>query len=754
MVAATLEPGVELERGFTNDFGEALFRLPGANYTLTATAAGFEGQSRSFNVSNNSIRTAEFRLTHSGCDFDAEAVQEFCDGNQAWLAIRVQNNLFINNSIQTSYSSPLAIGGDFNASFGGKENRTLNFTAQLSRGFGGFQAAQLFVRGINSPQLCQREFTLGLCSDTGISLSVREPSKDAFPDSKACTAVTLRNNADKSANIELVSFGSFEAHFSEDRFFLGARETKAVEYCVDVPAGADGSRAFVVRVNSEFAPAEALFSLTVRGQSFFTANYSGCSSDGSCPCVEVPSQGRELLAIDLFNNGGKAGSYSLQGTLSRPGITADYSQNSLHGFNSGSKRQVLADVVSNSPQAGDYSLPLRLYSDKANLVFEKQICLSVPLLLKASAEILEKELVVPRPGGGTATMLVTNEGNSAAQFTITQTSPFITASETSFSLDAGEQKKVELAIDTENLNDGKQEGHVQMLVEKDGDQLSLTLDLEFTVAPASSIPRRTALSGLALKQAGDFTVPEKGEARLPVVVQNNNPFTANDVALYAVGLPPGVVGQLAEAFSLKPFEEELVFVKITALNAQEGVYPFVLKAEYSKETVEKDFLLRVGKRGVELQVAISQSPVAYSFDNGFSQAFVNFTGRSNEPLPTQVSSRLDGMGSEWAIEISPQSAGLLPGQDQLFQVKLSAPGRPASDYNTTFVLAAADGRSSAALARIAPKEASSGLTGFLLFGDAGIALAAVVLMLLMAAVLLLSSRRNLEDQRETLLKSR
>ncbi len=729
---------------FTNEFGEVLFSLKEGNYTISATADAYGGQSQQVAVENRSLKIVEIRLSQMQCDFSAEEVAQACDGKGAWITVRLQNNLPQDNNIGTNAFSQIFVNGTGNYTLSPRANLTVNFSLPIPTGFDGLQNARIQIRGSNPSSLCFRDFTLNTCRSRGISIDLQSYYKDVLPAARTCTEMTVRNRGATPANVQLFSFGSYPSSFSEQKFFLGAQESKSVQYCINAPTGADGSSAYIVRATSEYATEETLFSITVRGKSFFSLNYTGCGSS-SCSCVQLPADGRTVFPLNIYNNGGIAQDYSLQATLSKPGLTIEPVQPYLANFAPGNSRQVFIDASNTGAQGGDYIMPVRLLSSGAT-VFEYNLCLNVPVQLKFTSEMNEKNLLVPLPGSSRGHLTVQNNGNTRMSFSITENSTQVIIPTNYFELGAGESKQVEVLFDSSGASVGPKAVAIQTTATSGGFQFSATIIYDYTIVPSNQFPPSTVVSGLVLKQLQDFFVQPSGVADLALMVQNNNPSAVSDIVLYSVGLPPGITSDVSPPFSLASFEQRAIVLHLRSKGTDEGIYPIVVKLDATQQATAGQFLLKVGVKSVQLGFSIAQSPTSYSFGN-FTVAQTVFTAKSSETFPVTVTARFTGLSSDWIVQIDPPFATIPPGGEQSFALKATAPGQPGGNYNVTFLLAAQDGRSIAATTRITPLEAcrAAGITGCLFFGVPELFTALAILMLIVAAVFLFTARANIDD---------
>ncbi len=263
-------------------FSESFANLSQGDYTATLQASSGQCASQS---------QAFFKV---GCDISASIAQlPKCFGNEAEIyAIRVDNLLSSNNTLQFSYSSPLQITGAAAISLNASESAVVNFSANPAEDFLGNTIAIVNVFGSNSA--CTQKLQVPICVRGKLSIEANPDSIPAISGTTSCFPVTLRNRGSDSAIVALSSVAlsgtNYSGYFNTPQVRVSAYEIRDdLQYCVGVPSGAaTGLNIYTLRAQSAINDAQDDATLSViNPASLFSSSTSGActpiSADSSIP---------------------------------------------------------------------------------------------------------------------------------------------------------------------------------------------------------------------------------------------------------------------------------------------------------------------------------------------------------------------------------------------------------------------------------------------------------------------------------------
>ncbi|MEK6924001.1 MAG: hypothetical protein AABW54_02065, partial [Candidatus Micrarchaeota archaeon] len=207
---------------FANDWGEVTAQLPAGNYSITVSRESFNSTSFNVTLVAGGLRffTVPLKYVSSACDFGAELVAPSCSGGTLSFQLRLQNALPVANDLAVAFDSPFAISGPNSISLLAGEARYANYLAVMPVNFAGSRAAVARVSGRN--ESCAASFAIPLCSQSSISVDVRESELNVFPGGRQCVGVAVRNDGLSETQVELYSSSVLRTSLSERLFTLSA----------------------------------------------------------------------------------------------------------------------------------------------------------------------------------------------------------------------------------------------------------------------------------------------------------------------------------------------------------------------------------------------------------------------------------------------------------------------------------------------------------------------------------------------------
>ena len=263
---------------WTNSLGEATARVAPGTHFVSASLSGYNSSNTTIAVAANEQKQVQLALAYSrtDCDFTAELITTSCNSGTANAQLRLENLLGSDNNLSVSFSSLYTVAGPASIALSSGQTTIQNYSIASPLNYAGSQTAVATVSGHS----CSRTFTIPLCSvsDALLSVEVRNPEVDALPESRACTGVIVRNNAAYEQVIDLTASTGLRGEFDRDKLYLYSHSSTDVQYCVNVPSGADGAYDVTIQARSNAASAIDNFRVNVNGNSAFYLNYTSCTN--------------------------------------------------------------------------------------------------------------------------------------------------------------------------------------------------------------------------------------------------------------------------------------------------------------------------------------------------------------------------------------------------------------------------------------------------------------------------------------------
>jgi uncharacterized membrane protein len=402
-------------RYYTDQYGQATAVAGAGTYDVQASKEGFESNTASANVLAGRTTSLSICL-EGGCNaFSAELVGSGCDDGCAEGApeihqIRVSNKAGVLQTIFIDYSNDYVTGPSV-VSLEAYQNTIIDVRAIE----GNYDAGGVFAIASFTDEAgeCTVNVELPFDLTQGLTLDAVENEKTAFGGQETCFALLARNHGNDRGQVVLsaTAYGASQEYdwsFDPQAFMLASQETRYVDFCVDVPGGADEDVSYYLNASSPLGDDSDSVHLAVPGAAF-SVGPSGCKLVDSTTTVS-------LVELEFTNNA-FSGDYKLEIGENELGATA---QENLYAFAKGETRTVYVRLNAFGKEAGTYYAEFRLVHDGA-VVFQKDACFKVAGDNEVYAQLVPNVLSVPVRAGASSFLKLKNLGTVRSTFDVKAT---------------------------------------------------------------------------------------------------------------------------------------------------------------------------------------------------------------------------------------------------------------------------------------------------------------------------------------------
>ena len=425
---------------YTDSNGQLKVSLEPGAYNLEVSKPEFNGQSASVQIKKGQISTSEVCLKPAGCSISAELVRvpDTDDSNPVLLyQIRITNNLNSENEISLSYSSAFQIEGDQLVVIGAKESKIVNVLVRAEGAIVGRSYGMVAIKGEGD---CAKNIELPISIVGGLSLELQQHDKESFADRKVCFDFLVRNRGENEGVVTLNFEGDFEGEFNVPQFFLTSREIRdGLQFCANVPSGESGSHAFTISALSPISDAYGSVAVKVLDTGDFETDI-----DGACIIVHDYA---ELYPVTITNDVAD-GDYAV--TLRDNEANARATPSVLYNFKKGTSRTVYISADPDNIDYGDSYMQLVLKRD-GSVALQQDVCIASATKRIARRDIFSQlsqgTLNLQAGASASTTLTIRNTGTRTDDYFIRVQTPLsVSISESSFTLDPEEEKKVTIKV--------------------------------------------------------------------------------------------------------------------------------------------------------------------------------------------------------------------------------------------------------------------------------------------------------------------
>lgn len=435
---------------YADSSGSVLFtQMPPATYNLQVSKPNYTAGQLSVNTRAGVTVPASICLnpTASTCQFNAYVLgittPDNINSNQVKynLIATAGNASYI---VTPSYQSSIPItfsSGSFAVSQG---SYLLNFTATPSDpNFVGSAYANIVLQTNQSG--CGASLLVPIVIPGMLTANIDDNSRTTFPGGRECFNLILNNKFSDSVNVILsTSSGLFPVSFDYDKIRLARGEISSDKMCVTVPAyqSTGATQTISVTALNNFGPsAYAYASINVPSQTAFSAS----SSNDLSQCLELPSNSIVYHKITLTNSA-KSDNYNLVVGTSDD-IKVSLLSDTLLGFQKGTQQQAVVIVDPSGAQTqGDHYYTLKLLNNGVT-AFQQTLCYKIKPVFSVSTSLSQTSLILNYNETQTDVLTLKNIGNIRDSYVINARSRAIILSQSSLTLNAGEDYDIGLLVD-------------------------------------------------------------------------------------------------------------------------------------------------------------------------------------------------------------------------------------------------------------------------------------------------------------------
>ncbi|OIO22994.1 hypothetical protein AUJ65_04630 [Candidatus Micrarchaeota archaeon CG1_02_51_15] len=428
---------------YVDSHGEAQFKsLAVGNYDLEVTAQGYDTARVSTSVEAGRVSVASACLRKhvaapaSPCGLQARLVSPVnCPSGttQAFqLAITNTDNRVVNSSV--AYNSPYSVSGPAYLVLNALESRIVTATVSHDSDLTGAVLASVNLNN----GACTANVVVPLCVSSGIVLSVNDAEKNALPGSRACYSLNVVNRGPSEARVQLSANGDYSSSFGIERILLASRESRNVEYCVDVSNDGKGQHDFVVRAVGTSNEAEATVRLNV-------LRADGIYSNFGVACKEIDAGNAVFYQPIVLTNDGQSGDYTAEVSGLMP---AFITQGELYNFEKAGRRTVYVGVRPSELQEGRENHVTLTVSREGRVFLQQDLCFRVEGSFASFARLSQSRVSV-RQGESTVVLLqVRNTGTAADSYSVSVVPAFnlVTVDHQELTLQSRQDSVVEIMV--------------------------------------------------------------------------------------------------------------------------------------------------------------------------------------------------------------------------------------------------------------------------------------------------------------------
>lgn len=454
----------------TDKFGEVLINnidptqanSGGVLFSITKNEFSAENASPGGLQAGTTI-TKEICLTslHPLCDFTAALVNSnacFAQGGLNQVLLKVTNNLNTTDTLTFSYNGQIQLKGPNSIQLNSQEASIIALNASSpSQSFTGGALASISVHGSQS---CSQNIDVPVCFNSGISIEAEDNQKTIFGGEKACFSILVRNRGASSGTVFLNATqqnglsNNFNYYFEPSAMQLKAFEMQSAQFCVQAPGGATVSPTFTLTASSPINDASTSVSLNVLGgatSNGFATDFSGCRVMDD---TATASDGIAYMPVSISNNA-ESGDYALE--LGGNPFNASFTQNNLYNFQKGTAVTAFLKFDLKTADQGEHHFLFNLKKD-SQVVYSQDLCVLIGTNKNSlDSKINNNNLVITQTQGGSAKLILQNEGNVKATYVIQANSTSgidIQVDPSAVTLESGEKAQVDLHATSSNAQSG------------------------------------------------------------------------------------------------------------------------------------------------------------------------------------------------------------------------------------------------------------------------------------------------------------
>ncbi|VVB70960.1 Carboxypeptidase regulatory-like domain protein [uncultured archaeon] len=366
------------------------------------------------------------------------------------LIVKTGNNTYTvtptyQSDIQSTFSSTSFVLTSYSSYL-------LNFTIQPTSTFTGSAFANINLATNDSS--CAANLLIPLTLPGGVTLDIADNYRTAFPGQKECFNMVLRNTLNDVVDVSLTTNSVLPVSFDFDRIRMSAGEVQNDQMCVTIPtiqtSGSQSSQSvFVSDLTSTGRGGFANVVLNIPNQNAFSAT----SATDLNSCLQLPSNAIVYHKITLTNNNGKSDDYTATIEPSDD-IKVSLLDSSVNAFQKGTTQDVTVIVdPTNAQTQGDHYYVLKLLNHGVT-AFTQQLCYTLKPIFSVAGSLSQTSLLMNFNDTQTVDLNLKNNGNIRDSYIIVPSSRAVTLSQSSITLNAGEDYDFNLNIDASKLTSG------------------------------------------------------------------------------------------------------------------------------------------------------------------------------------------------------------------------------------------------------------------------------------------------------------
>ncbi|PIO02533.1 hypothetical protein COT57_03455 [Candidatus Micrarchaeota archaeon CG09_land_8_20_14_0_10_55_25] len=385
-------------RYYTDQYGQATAVLGAGVYDVEASKTGYLAERASATVIAGRTTSLAICLDYGeeGCSYSVELL-----GGSAEDGYQLKVSSLVNQSqtIYVTYSNDY-VSGPALVQLLAYQETVMDVEAIPQGGAGGVFAILTFRDEFGS---CTKNVQLPFNLNEGLTIDAIETEKTAFGGQETCFALLVRNHGLDRGQVVLSAtpFGStqdYDWNFEPEAFMIASQETRYVEFCVDVPGGANEDASYFINASSPLGDDSTSVHLNVPGAAFSTSLEGGCKSVDSTTTVT-------LVELNVYNSA-FSGDYKIELGENELGAVT---QENLYAFGKGETRTIFMRLNAFGKEAGSYYVEFRLVHEGA-VVYQDDLCFKVAGDNEVYAQLVPNVLSVPKGSGASTFLKLKNLG--------------------------------------------------------------------------------------------------------------------------------------------------------------------------------------------------------------------------------------------------------------------------------------------------------------------------------------------------------
>ncbi len=572
---------------YADSSGSTVFtNLPPAVYNLQVSKQNYSSVQLSTNVRAGITTPSSVCLNQiqSSCSLSAYVVGVTPDPNNQFSNNLIYNILVKtgNNSYTVTPSYQSSISSTFSPtsfSLPGYSSYLLNFTIQPSSTFVGSAFAN--VNLATNDTFCSANLLIPIVLSGGVSISIDDNFRTAYPGQKECFNMILRNTFNEPVDVVLSTSSSMPVSFDFDKVRLSQGEIQSDQMCVTVPSGITGGSqsVFVNALVNKGRGSSASATINIPNQNAFSIS----SSTDLTQCLELPSNSIIYHKLTLTNLNGKSDDYTATIGTSDD-LQVSLLNSDLNAFQSGTTRDITVIVDPSQAQSqGDHYYTLKLITHGVG-VFTQNLCYKIKPIYTVAASLSQTSLLLKYNATQSITLNLKNNGNIKDSYIIVPNSRAVTLSQSSITLNAGEDYDIGLYVDAAKINSGTTSNigfTIYSLNKVANSQTKLTT----VVLPVTVLKQPGSKSDLDVVYVSDPDVSFNANTILMKFLIRNNGAKLITVGIQLRGLPLDWMVNVTPSsiLSLQPAGEQKFNVTLTV---PQGAEARVYDAELAVTTAD------------------------------------------------------------------------------------------------------------------------------------------------------------------------